>query len=176
MIKSCRSCSKYSSCEKACPKVEETLEKVYKYNKYGPEIVVTQLLQSNGKGKEINLSIDDARKIDPGQLYGDTTDTEIEWDRQILPTLVDWNVNDIKSIKKRISNAIPLDNKKQRRRFNDFLHCTTMSKIAEKANTSKQNIQKQFQATVNRIYKTVPGSSMRIEQKITPHKFKEKLT
>jgi hypothetical protein len=176
MIKLCESCQKYSSCEKLCPKVEKTLEKVYKYNKYGPEIVVTQLPQNNVKGKGINLSIDDARKIDPGQLYENTTDTEIEYDRKIEPQVGAVTAKNRKSLKKYIDKAIPYQNTKQKRRFNDFVRCTKPSKIAQKANTNRQNIQKQFQRTINKIHKMMIGSFTQTKQIITPKKFKEKIT
>ena len=41
--------------------------------------------------------------------------------------------------------AIPRDNPKLRRRFNSFLKCSKIVEIAKTANTTKQNIQKQFQ-------------------------------
>ena len=142
MIKSCRSCSKYLSCEKLCPEVEKTLEKVYKYNKYGPEIAVT-----------------------PSQLekFGDS---------KIETPSVDWTVEDREKLKEYIDTAIPYNKKKQRRRFNDFLRCTTMIKIAEKANTTKQNIQKQFQGPVNKILKEMTDNLTQPKQTITPYQFK----
>jgi len=168
MIGTCKDCPNFASCQHICPKVEKLLPEFEKYSLEIPVSQFKEVADEDKSDKTRPATIDDFRVINPVANWAD--DIETEWDAQ-------WDQNPLRespltpSDYAKINLEVLILDRKIRGRFEAFLKCAKITEIAVRSNTTKQNIQKQFQSICNRIKKSLlhrkPSSST-----ITPHQVK----
>lgn len=178
MRETCEGCEKFDSCRKPCNEINEVIEKVFSTNKRSSETALSQWIKpkKENSGDKNETTIDDFRNIDPGRAFENVSPTEIEWE-QTPPQgkVVDLQKSEKQLLYDVISRAIPRERTKLKRRFRDFLACEKISRIADRAGTTKQNLQKQFQWVIKKVYRILKKSKIATESNITPYKFKLKL-
>ena len=172
----CEGCPKLDTCQGFCKEKNELMKKDFGINPWSQETAVSQLGRGDQKESDDEPSIDDFRKIDPGRAFEDVSPNEIEWEQ----TLPQGKVADLQESEKQllddaISRAIPREKTKLKRRFRDFLKCEKMSRIADRAGTTKQNVQKQFQGVIKKAYQILKKRKAATKKIITPYQFKLKL-
>jgi hypothetical protein len=175
MIKTCENCPKHSGCTSPCKDLEKLLEPMPKNL---PERQVPTVKRGWSDGEEDEEpSIDDLITIDPGRMFEDVADTEIDWTQTPpQPESVDFEKQEKISLAEAIKWAIPKNNLKLKRRFNAFLRCSKIVEIASTANTTKQNVQKQFQIVIKKVGRILTKGGSKIEKYSTPLHFKKKAT
>jgi hypothetical protein len=150
MIKTCENCPKHSGCTSLCKDLEKLLEPMPK-NLSERQVPTVKRGWSDGEEDE-EPSIDDLITIDPGRMFEDVADTEIDWTQTPpQPESADFEKQEKISLAEAIKWAIPKNNLKLKRRFNAFLRCSKIVEIASTANTTKQNVQKQFQIVIKKV-------------------------
>jgi hypothetical protein len=176
MKKTCENCPKISICKEACQDINSLLELLPKYLPERPLSDFKKASSSDDEEDEERLTIDDIIKIDPGRMFDDVEDTNIDWTQTMpQPRSADLDGAENKILKEAIQWAIPRGNLKLRRRFNAFLECSKIVDIAETANTTKQNIQKQFQSIIRRAHQIIKRNSKKLDYDPSPLQFKIKV-
>lgn len=159
MRKTCEQCPKYGNCQELCEEILNQIEK-------GDEKPKASLDFDSPYKRDFspteNFSIEDVSKNYSGSLdLGD-------WERKLLDEAIGF--------------SIPSYKKKLKRQFNAFLKCNSITSIANRANTKKQDIQQKFQLIIKRVGSNLI-KALKTEGKIssqenlfdavtTPYKFK----
>lgn len=164
----CKICQKYSTCTKPC---EALLRETRKNDEWNyREIPVKNFdlsSEDEGMGTSIVKELYRERQVytpSDSQTGGLGDDT-------FAPAL-EISGDKLQRLKKIIDRAIPPDAQKQRSRFYAFIQCKPMVAIAKQANTSKQNIYKQFERTIKRLNQILHQDRSWKAEKITPYQFK----
>jgi hypothetical protein len=164
----CLECAELNTCDQSdkCKK----LAKFLSVDIPKSEPVASELLprRENEDLKDVP-DIDKFRKIDRAAAFGNRESQDAVWDSESHINASDWTIEDNKAVKKYLEKGIPYGQIKLKRRFYSFLRCEKMTAIAQRANTSKQNIQQSFQ----RIIKRIARDWQRETRPSTPRKFKE---
>ena len=172
MTSPCEDCPNFGECVSLCPALEKLLPDDLDSKKYSLEIPVSDLKRPQKKeesGKSGSATIDDIVKIDPAAGLKAETDLDVQWQRNPLQSS-DLFFEDYKKMGEAIDMCI-FDEKK-RLRFKTFLKCAKITQIAIRANTSKQNIHKQFLRICTRIGEFYArGTPSRINP---PHQIKKR--
>jgi hypothetical protein len=162
MISPCSTCPKFSECRSICDQLAKLLPPGVS-RKYSKETPVSQIP---------GISKEDIRQIDRGAIFGADTDWDVQWDAKPI-FASDLTDKDCRKFNEQIDLVV--GDGKLRRRFKAFIKCDKMTDIARRANTSKQNIQKQFFVICKRIDKVlsqgIPPSLGR-----TPHQIKMRMS
>jgi hypothetical protein len=170
MIEPCKDCPELKNCTKPCDRLEKFLPDDIKIKERTASDFLREEEDEENRNDDVP-DIDKLRKIDPGALYQEVEDLDIEWDSRPLITS-DGLTDEKKEIHKRhIDKAIPYGQTKLRRRFYSFLRCDDIAAIAIRANTSKQNIQQMFQRIIQRIVEMREKKN----RPLTPLKFKAEI-
>ena len=176
MKETCEGCPDFEGCVEFCDKIEAQLEELPKRSPEIPESQLNTKQRNFEKESEDTSGIDRHRKINPGSLYEDAVDTEIDWEKT-SPQPVAAEIEDSERLL--LDDAIrmaTLDyDLKFKCRIRAFLRCETIKKISERSGTSKQNIQKQFQRTIGRVRRILSKGKLSDNRLITPLQFKKKV-
>jgi hypothetical protein len=173
MIENCKNCPKFTNCSKPCEELEQQLEPPVESLPERPISYYEKEILSDDEKNKRSIAIDDFVKIDPGRMYDDVDPLEIEWTTTpVQPNSAELEEDDIKVLKDAFRWAMLKADLKQRRRFNAFLKCSKIVEIADTANTTKQNIQKQFQLVIRKTHQIILKSSKKADFDPSPHKFK----
>ena len=177
MKETCENCADFADCIGICEKLKQQLEELPERS---PEIPESQFIQKQSdveKASGDTLGIDRFRKINPGRIYEDAVDTEIDWEETPpQPEAAELEKPGRKSLTDAITIATRREDMKLKRRFKSFLMCEKIVSIAARSGTTKQNIQKQFQLTVDKAYREILKRKSVAKASITPLKFKKKIT
>lgn len=175
----CRSCPEPSSCVNLCPKLKALIPEEIpdRVDKFSVEIPASDLLQRINERREDSdegdLTEDEIydfkRGIDTAARFGADSDLDVEWHKNgHLYLESDLTSEDYKFFKGFIHTQIR--NPIQKNRLITFLGCASITIIAQRSNTSKQNIQKQLSEIFRRLAKKFAQREVRIR---TPHQLKE---
>jgi hypothetical protein len=178
MRENCEGCPKLDNCQILCDDINEKMEKVFRSNQWSSEKAVSQWGQPKQKESddEDEPSIDDFRKIDPGRAFEDVSPNEIEWEQTPLQgKSADLQESEKQLLYDVIRLSIQREKTKLNRRFRDFLKCEKISRIADRAGTTKQNVQKQFQGVIKKACQILKKRKAATKKNITPYQFKLKL-
>jgi hypothetical protein len=176
MLEFCRNCPTFASCTEICKALERHLREGEGANEQ--EIPVSQLTDDkrgsdyDGETSPINPSelLDKKRKIDPAASYKNDTPQEIDWAKDDRPPSNIF-VSDFNLLRRHIYMRVR--NIKQRMRFYAFLNCAKIIEIARRANTTRQNIHKQFNRICYRVAKSIAQSAPS-DRVYTPARLKKK--
>ena len=130
------------------------------------EIPLGFLLEEGEQRKDVP-DIDKVRTIDPADPFSHSENLDGIWDLTSDDFISE---RERKEFKQLVYKGIPYGKTKLKSRFNAFLKCDTMTVIAKRSNTSKQNIQKMFQRVIERMTR---NWDPREEKPSTPNKFKK---
>ena len=173
MKTTCENCPDATRCTKPCEELEKLVDEPADNYLERP---MSDIVGPGSSEDEAETTVDDFIKIDPGRKFDDVEDDDIEWTQTLpQPESADLNENEMKVLMEAIRWAIPRDNPKLRRRFNAFLKCSKIADIAKTANTTKQNIQKQFQSVIRRAHQIIKKSRQKHDYDPSPLQFKIKI-
>jgi hypothetical protein len=177
----CRSCPKRSSCVALCPEMEALIPPQIpdRVDKFSKEIPASARLQRlNEQREEDNEPLtedeyyDSERGIDPAARFGADSDLDVEWHKDSpLYLEADLASEDYKFFKELIHTQLrsPI----QKNRLKAFLGCESLTNIARRSSTSKQNIQKQISRIIGRLARRIAQQEVP-KQLITPHQLKKR--
>jgi hypothetical protein len=178
MIKACENCPKIKDCKGPCKELDEKLVvpgfdtkgELLEYEKRKFDSLDQLEDKDEGDPKAYPL------KIDVGLKYSADTDLEIDWFRTpVQPVSTDLDQAENKILTDAIGWSISAGNPKLRRRFNAFLKCSKIVDIAKTANTTTQNIQKQFQSVIRRTHQIIKKGRQKHDYDPSPLQFKIKI-
>jgi hypothetical protein len=176
MKKTCENCPNATRCTEMCEDIKKLLEEPKGNYIERPVSNIFGPGTSEDEEDEAGATVDDFIKIDPGRQFDDVEDVDIEWGQTLpQPESADLNKNEMNVLMDAIWWAIPRNNPKLRRRFKAFLKCSKEAEIAIVANTTKQNIQKQFQSIIRRVHRILSESGLKTGNKTKPLDFKKKV-
>jgi DNA-directed RNA polymerase specialized sigma24 family protein len=171
MLKICSKCPN-RSCPPVCEKIEEILKRDSVSQK---ERTFTELRKK--KGVQSTQGDDAYSKEEPDYLRGNPIDKNEQTNGVEFPEPRGIILNDkqLRKFRQHINNAILSTHKKQKMWFYAYLRCKTLKEIAAIANCTAENVRKQIQKAVPKIF-----SSMAREKgwpdmtaHLTPKKFKD---
>jgi hypothetical protein len=174
----CENCPEAKNCEKMCKKLLKQLE----VPGFMADGEISKLDQKKFDSLDTKGDIDNNPKaspfkIDVGSKYAADTDFGPDWvQTTVQPESADLDEDVRKILTEAVWWAIPRDNPKLRRRFNAFLKCSKIVDIAKAANTTKQNIQKQFQSVIRRVHKILKRDGIKTDDNPKPLQLKKKVT
>jgi hypothetical protein len=175
MKKTCENCPDATRCTEPCKDIEELLEQPAEDYVERPVSNIVLPGSSDDEEDEIAATIDDFIKIDIGRMFEDVSPTEIDWTQTApQPKSLDLDPNDNKSLAQAILWAAR-GRPKQRQRLIAFLKCSKITEIAMRANTSKQNIQKQLQSVIRKVHQILKQSRQKMDYDPSPLHFKTKV-
>lgn len=176
MIETCENCPKFANCTTLCKKADELLEPVVEDIPGITESKIDKRRSSYDEKNEGRGTIDNLFRIDSGRKFEDREDQNIDWiQTPVQPVSADLDQNDVKALTEAIRWSIPSDNIKLKRWFNSFLRCSKIVEIADRANTTKQNVQKQFQRVIRRTHSILTKCRKAIDYNPSPLQFKKKI-
>jgi hypothetical protein len=177
MKETCEDCPNIAKCKEICEKIEDQLGETPDWSIERPESLLNEKQRYIEKDSGNPSGIDRFRKINPARVYSDAIDTEIEWEETPpQPEAAEIENPERKKLMESIEIATRRKGLKFSRRFRSFLMCEKIVRIAERSGTTKQNIQKQFQLTVDKAYQVISKSKRIAKATITPSKFKKKIS
>jgi len=160
MKETCKGCTEFDDCQGICEKIEPQLEELPKWPPENPK----------------SQGIDSFRKINPASLYEDAVDTEIDWEKTSpQPVAAEIEESERRLLDEALRMATRDYDLKFKCRIRAFLRCETITKIAERSGTSKQNIQKQFQRRIGKMRRILSKGQLSDKRFITPLQFKKKM-
>jgi hypothetical protein len=176
MKETCEDCPDFDDCTEICDKIKSLLEEPSKNLREIPESRIRKIQGDFKKIRGDKSGIERFRKINPARVYENTTDTKIDWEETPpQPEAVEIENPERKKLLESIEIATRRGGLKLKRRFQSFLKCDKIVQIADRSGTTKQNIQKQFQLTVDKAYRVISKGKRTTKASITPLKFKKKI-
>jgi hypothetical protein len=175
MKKTCENCPDATRCTKMCKDLEKQLM-VDGFDADGSISTDKKLDSLDYKKDKGAPSKDFPFKIDVGLKFAADTDLEVDWTQTLpQPESADIQKSEKIILTEAVWWAIPRNNPKLRRRFNAFLKCSKEIEIAKAANTTKQNIQQQFQSVIRRVHKILKKGGVYTDYNPKPLQLKKKV-
>jgi len=153
LIDICRKCPKRSSCTALCLEIEALIPRNIpnRVDKYSKEIPASDLLVKENRRRETSEKeglteyefFDYISGINTAAGLASDSDLNVQWRKRSLTDLEeDLPWEDFKIFKTTVHILVrdPI----QKNRLKAFFACATLARIAQRSNTSKQNIQKQM--------------------------------
>jgi hypothetical protein len=171
MLKICSKCPN-RPCPPVCKKIEEILKRVSVSQK---EITFTDL--ESKKGVQSTQGDDAYIKEEPDYLRGSPIDksTPINSVEFPEPRGIILNDKQMRKLRKHVDNAILSTHKKQKGWFYAYLRCKTLKEIAAIANCTAENVRKQIQKAVPKVFSSMAREKgwPDMNARLTPKKFKD---
>jgi hypothetical protein len=171
MLSICLKCKK-EVCEPDCPDIEKLLKP---YTAGKREQTFTEL--EGKKGVQSKKGDDAYFKEEPDYLRGNPIDKNAQINRVEFPEPRGIILNDkqMRKFRQHVDNAFLSIHKKQKRRFYAYLRCKTLKEIAAIANCTAENVRKQMQKAVGKVFSSMAREKGRPDMTVhlTPKKFKD---
>jgi predicted DNA-binding protein YlxM (UPF0122 family) len=170
----CRNCEKHSTCTKPCEALLKETEEVDEQNFKEISVRNFDLSSEGSEGEDREASLVNEYYRER-QVYAPSDSQAGGLGDNTFAPAFEISGDVWQSLKEIIDKAISPRAPKQRSRFYAFIKGKKMSEIAKQANTSKQNIHKQFERIIKRAIQIYHKDRSWKAEKITPHKFTRKL-
>jgi hypothetical protein len=171
MLKICSKCPN-RSCPPVCEKIEEILKRDSVSQK---EQTFTQ--RGRKKGVQSKKGDEAYTKKEPDYLRGNPIDKNAPINSVELPEPRGIILTDkrMKKLYQHVDNAILSTHKERKRWFYAYLRCKTLKEIAAIANCTAENVRKQIQRAVSKVFESMSNETEDIDINAypTPKKFKD---